>query len=278
MTPRVTHEHENMLRFSQAHRRQSHQTAKLKPKATTNIEMMKDRSSHDTRGSDTRSREKEASAISAVSLVRDGMVVGIGTGSTAAYAILELGRLVDSGLDILCVPTSYQSEMLAVQQKIPITTLSEHPEIEIVLDGADQIDRNLVAIKGGGAAHTREKVIAHAASVVVLMVDHEKVVSGLDHAVPIEVLPYARTLVEREVRALGGIPALRMAARKDGPVITDNGNFVIDAEFGAIDDPGRLSDAINAFVGAIEHGIFLNVDEVHIGTADGVRVLKRQGL
>jgi len=237
---------------------------------------MKDRSSHDT--SSEKSREKKASALSAVTLVADGMIVGIGTGSTAAYAITELGRLVAGGLDILCVPTSYQSEMLAAQQKIPITTLSEHPELDIVLDGADQIDRNLVAIKGGGAAHTREKVIAHAASRVVLMADHEKVVPGLDHEVPIEVLPYARTLVERGVRALGGIPELRMAARKDGPVVTDNGNFVIDADFGAIDDPARLSGELSALVGTIEHGIFLNVDEVHIGTADGVRVLKRQGL
>ena len=234
---------------------------------------MKDRSSHDT--SSETSREKEASALSAVTLIADGMIVGIGTGSTAAYAITELGRLVARGLDILCVPTSYQSEMLAAQQKIPITTLSEHPQLDIVLDGADQIDRNLVAIKGGGAAHTREKVIAHAASRVVLMVDHEKVVPGLDHEVPIEVLPYARTLVERGVRALGGMPELRMAARKDGPVITDNGNFVIDADFGTIDDPARLSGELNALVGAIEHGIFLNVDEVHIGTSDGVRVLKR---
>jgi ribose 5-phosphate isomerase A len=212
---------------------------------------MKDRSSHDT--SSDKSREKEASALSAVTLVADGMIVGIGTGSTAAYAIAELGRLVARGLEILCVPTSYQSEMLAAQQKIPITTLSEHPELDIVLDGADQIDRNLVAIKGGGAAHTWEKVIAHAASRVVLMVDHEKVVPGLDHEVPIEVLPYARTLVEREVRALGGI----------------------DADFGAIDDPARLSGELSALVGAIEHGIFLNVDEVHVGTADGVRILKR---
>ena len=237
---------------------------------------MKDRSSHDT--SSDKSHEKEASALSAVTLIADGMIVGIGTGSTAAYAIAELGRLVAGGLDILCVPTSYQSEMLAAQQKIPITTLSEHPELDIVLDGADQIDRNLMAIKGGGAAHTREKVIAHAASRVVLMADHEKVAPGLDHTVPIEVLPYARTLVEREVRALDGIPALRMAARKDGPVVTDNGNFVIDADFGTIDDPVQLSDELNTLVGAIEHGIFLNVDEVHIGTADGVRVLKRAGL
>jgi len=208
---------------------------------------MKDRSSHDT--SSEASREKEASALSAVTLIADGMIVGIGTGSTAAYAIAELGRLVASGLDILCVPTSYQSEMLAAQQKIPITTLLEHPTLDIVLDGADQIDRNLVAIKGGGAAHTREKVIAHAASRVVLMADHEKVVHGLNHEVPIEVLPYARTLVERGVLALGGIPKLRMAARKDGPVVTDNGNFVIDADFGTIDDPARLSSSAHSSTG-----------------------------
>ncbi|MCD6146088.1 MAG: ribose-5-phosphate isomerase RpiA [Methanosarcinales archaeon] len=228
---------------------------------------MNDQSTHD--------HEKKASAISAVTLVRDGMIVGIGTGSTAAYAISELGRLVSGGLDIMGIPTSYQSEMLAIEHNIPITTLLEHPEIDITLDGADQIDQNLVAIKGGGAAHTREKVVASAASRVVLMVDSRKIASRLNHAVPIEVLPYSRTLVERQVRALGGVPNLRMAARKVGPVITDNGNFIIDADFGVIDDPERLNREINAVVGAVEHGIFLNVDEVHVGTADGARVLKR---
>ena len=228
---------------------------------------MNDQSTHD--------HEKKASAISAVSLVRDGMIVGIGTGSTAAYAISELGRLVSGGLDIMGIPTSYQSEMLAIEHNIPITTLLEHPEIDITLDGADQIDQNLVAIKGGGAAHTKEKVVASAASRVVLMVDSRKIASRLNHAVPIEVLPYSRKLVERQVRALGGMPNLRMAARKVGPVITDNGNFIIDADFGVIDDPERLNREINAVVGAVEHGIFLNVDEVHVGTADGARVLKR---
>lgn len=223
----------------------------------------------------TPDHEKKASAISAVTLVNDGMIVGIGTGSTAAYAISELGRLVSDGLDIMGIPTSYQSEMLAIEHNIPITTLLEHPEIDITLDGADQIDQNLVAIKGGGAAHTKEKVIASAASRVVLMVDSGKIVSRLDHAVPIEVLPYSITLVERQVCALGGIPNLRMAARKVGPVITDNGNFIIDADFGVIDDPERLNSEINAVVGAVEHGIFLNVDEVHVGTPSGVRVLKR---
>ena len=219
--------------------------------------------------------EKKAAAVSAVSLVRDGMVVGIGTGSTAAYAVSELGRLVADGLDIAGIPTSYQSEMLALQQKIPLTTLLEHPEIDIALDGADQIDRNLVAIKGGGAAHAKEKVVAHAASRVVLMVDEGKVVPRLNHAVPIEVLPCAVAVVDAEVRAMGGIPILRMATRKDGPVVTENGNFVIDADFGTIDDPERLNREIDASIGVIEHGIFLNVDEVHVGNAGGVRILKR---
>jgi len=218
--------------------------------------------------------EKQAAATSAVSLVRDGMVVGIGTGSTAAYAISELEKLVADGLDIVGIPTSYQSEMLALR-KIPITTLLEHPVIDIVLDGADQIDRNLVAIKGGGAAHAKEKVVAHAAKRVVLMVDEAKLVHELTHVVPIEVLPYAVTVVDADVRAIGGIPSLRMAARKDGPVVTDNGNFVIDADFGAINDPVRLNDKINAIIGVVEHGIFLNVDEVHIGTVGEVTILKK---
>ncbi len=219
--------------------------------------------------------EKQAAAVSAVSLVCDGMVVGIGTGSTAAYAVSELGKLVVGGLDIVGVPTSYQSEMLALRKKIPISTLLEYPVIDIVLDGADQISRDLVAIKGGGAAHAKEKVVAHAAKRVVLMVDEVKLVPVLMHVVPIEVLPCAVAVVDGDVRAMGGVPSLRMAARKDGPVVTDNGNFVVDADFGEIVDPVRLNDEINAMIGVVEHGIFLNVDEVHVGTVGGAKILKK---
>jgi ribose 5-phosphate isomerase A len=197
------------------------------------------------------------------------MVVGLGTGSTTAYTIAELGRRVREGLDIIAVVTSYQSEMLAIGAGITLTTLAEHPVLDIAIDGADQVDASLFTIKGGGAAHTREKVVSRSARRFVIVADESKVSEKLEHYVPIEVLSYARELVAEQIRKLGGKPELRMAARKDGPVITDNGNFVIDASFGTIDDPREMSATLSQITGVVEHGIFTNVDEVYIGKKDG---------
>jgi ribose 5-phosphate isomerase A len=212
---------------------------------------------------------KKAAGKAAADLVTDGMVVGLGTGSTAAYTIEELGKRVAEGLDILAVVTSYQSEMLAIEAGIPLTTLAEHPVIDIAIDGADQIDSNLNAIKGGGAAHTREKVVAQSAKRFVVVVDGSKVTGKLDRPVPLEVLPYARNLAMQKIAELGAKPILRLAVRKDGPVITDNGNFIIDADFGVIDDPAELGLKLSTCTGIVGHGIFTNVDEVYIGKKDG---------
>jgi len=215
------------------------------------------------------SPEKKAAGKAAASLVTDGMVVGLGTGSTTAYSIEELGKRVAEGLDILAVVTSYQSEMLAIDAKIPLTTLAEHPVLDIAIDGADQIDSDLNAIKGGGAAHTREKVVAQSAKRFVVVADESKVTKKLEHPVPLEVLPYARNLVMQRAAELGAKPVLRTAVRKDGPVVTDNGNFIIDADFGVIGDPAELGLKLSAITGIVEHGIFTNVDEVYIGRKDG---------
>jgi ribose 5-phosphate isomerase A len=213
--------------------------------------------------------EKKAAGKAAADLVKHGMVVGLGTGSTTAYTIEELGKRVADGLDILAVVTSYQSEMLAIDAGIPLTTLAEHPVLDIGIDGTDQIDSNLNAIKGGGAAHTREKVVARSAKRFVVVADESKVTGKLDHPVPLEVLPYARNLVMQKVAELGAKPVLRTAVRKDGPVITDNGNFLIDADFGVINDPAELGLKLSTCTGIVEHGIFTNVDDVYIGKKDG---------
>ncbi|WP_292470484.1 ribose-5-phosphate isomerase RpiA [Methanolobus sp.] len=215
------------------------------------------------------SPEKKAAGIAAADLVTDGMVVGLGTGSTTAYTIAELGRRVDEGLDIIAVVTSYQSEMLAIQAGITLTSLAEHPNLDIAIDGADQIDSGLNVIKGGGAAHTREKVVSRSAERFVVVADESKVSEQLNHYVPLEVLPYAKEYVSQQILRIGGKPELRLASRKDGPVISDNGNFIIDASLGVIENPVVISAILSQIAGIVEHGIFTNADEVYIGKKDG---------
>ncbi|MDM7920034.1 MAG: ribose 5-phosphate isomerase A [Methanosarcina sp.] len=230
------------------------------------------------RNTSTDSPEKRAAGIAAAGLVSSGMVVGLGTGSTVAYTIKELGRRVkEDGLDILGVVTSYQSEMLAIDAGIRLTTLSQNPELDIAIDGADQIDSELRAIKGGGAAHTREKIVSVSAKRFVVVADDSKTSTQLDKPVPVEVMPFAKELVLNKIRELGGVPKLRSAVKKDGPVITDNGNFVIDVDFGVIKDPESLALQLSAIPGVVEHGIFCNVDELYIGNKDGsVEIISRQ--
>ncbi len=215
------------------------------------------------------SPEKKAAGIAAADLVEEGMVVGLGTGSTTAYTIAELGRRVEEGLDIIAVVTSYQSEMLAIQAGITLTSLAEHPELDIAIDGADQIDAALNVIKGGGAAHTREKIVSMSAERFVVVADESKISEQLDHYVPLEVLPYAKEYVSKQIFNIGGSPELRLASRKDGPVISDNGNFIIDATLGLIENPVETSALISQITGIVEHGIFTNVDEVYIGKKNG---------
>jgi ribose 5-phosphate isomerase A len=218
--------------------------------------------------------EKRRAGESAADAVSDGMVVGLGTGSTAAHAIRELGRRVDSGLDIRGIPTSYESRQLAREAGIPLTSLAE-ARPDIAIDGADQI-AGFDLIKGGGAAHAREKLVDVAADRFLVVADETKRASPLDLAVPIEVLPDAEPVVSRDLEALGGSPELRAAERKDGPVVTDNGNLVIDCEFGAIADPAALATDLAAIPGVVEHGLFVDVaDEIHVGTGSGVDVTER---
>lgn len=211
---------------------------------------------------------KQAASEKAAQLVKNNMVVGLGTGSTAAYAIKELGRRVASGLKILGVPTSYQSAFLAAENGIPITTLDEHPLLDIDIDGADQV-AGFTAIKGGGASQTREKIVALSSRKFVVVVNESKVADVLNHPVPLEVLPFARKLVVKQVEKLGGKTVVRMGINKDGPVISDNGNFIMDADFGVINDPVTLGEKLSQCVGIVEHGIFTNVNMIYIGKQDG---------
>ena len=214
---------------------------------------------------------KRAAGESAADLVEDGMVVGLGTGSTTAHAIRALGRAVDSGLDIVGVPTSFQSRELALQVGIPLADLDE-VSVDIAIDGADEVaDGDL--IKGGGAAHAREKIVDASADRFVVVADPTKEAETLSHPVPVEVLAAARTTVAESVERLGGDPDLRQAEHKDGPVITDNGNLVLDCDFGEIPDPAALADDLAGLPGVVEHGLFVGLaDAVHVGSEDGVEI------
>jgi ribose 5-phosphate isomerase A len=209
----------------------------------------------------------------AAELVSDGDTVGLGTGSTAAHAIRAVGRAVDDGLDVCGVPTSYAARDLARAVGVPLVGLDAVDRIDVAIDGADQVDDDLALIKGGGAAHAREKVVDTAASRFVVVVDASKTATALDRPVAVEVLPDARTTVERAVRERGGEPTLRTAERKDGPVVTDNGNLVLDVDFGAVTEPATVAADLSATPGVVEHGLFVDVvDEVHVGRTDGVTV------
>jgi ribose 5-phosphate isomerase A len=217
---------------------------------------------------------KRLAGESAAEAVENGMIVGLGTGSTAAQAIRALGERVDSGLDIEGIPTSFQSRERASEAGIPLTTLDEATP-DIAIDGADQFAEEAL-VKGGGAAHAREKVVDSAADRFLVVADPTKEADALDHPVPVEVLPDARKPVTEGVEAIGGEPQLRAAERKDGPVVTDNGNLVLDCEFGEIASPDELAAELSALPGVVEHGLFVGLaDEIHVGTADGVRVVPK---
>lgn len=219
---------------------------------------------------------KKAAGEAAAKLVKSGMVVGLGTGSTVAWTIKRLGeRIRGEDLDFWGVPTSFQAENLAIASVIKLTTLNQHPILDLAIDGADQVDHNLYVIKGGGAAHTREKVVACSARRFVIVADESKYVQKLTWPVPVEVLPFAFRLVERRLTELGGKPVLRQGMRKDGPVITDNGNFVMDVDFGVIEDPKGLAAKISPIPGVVEHGIFDNLDELYLARAGGVEIIGR---
>jgi ribose 5-phosphate isomerase A len=218
--------------------------------------------------------EKRLSGESAASMVLEGDIVGLGTGSTALYAIQALGEAVKQGLDIQGVSTSFQSSQLAEEVGIPLIRLSEVDRIDIAIDGADQVS-GFDLVKGGGAAHTREKIVASAADKFIVAVDSTKVSEVLNKTVPVEVLFSARTIVSSRIRGMGGNPELRYSVRKDGPVSTENGNILLDCDFGDIASPLILSKEISDIPGVVDHGLFVNMaNEIHIGRGSSVEIQK----
>jgi ribose 5-phosphate isomerase A len=214
---------------------------------------------------------KRKAAFEAVKHVEDGFVVGLGSGSTAALAIEALGEKVKrERLSVLAVPTSYQAFLLAAECGIAVTSLEEHGVIDVTIDGADQIDPKLNLIKGMGAALAREKIVASASKQNIIIADESKRVKVLGengHPVPVEVLPFAIAVVKRKIEEVGGKAVLREGKGKVGPVITDNGNAVLDAVFGEIHNSAKLEVKLKMIPGVVETGLFVGLaTTAYIGT------------
>jgi ribose 5-phosphate isomerase A len=223
-----------------------------------------------------RDQLKNAAALRATQFVEDGMIVGLGTGSTAYFVVEHLGERVAKGLKIVAIPTSERTASQARKLNIPLATFAEHQRIDLTIDGADEVSRGaLDLIKGLGGALLREKIVAAASDRLIIVVDREKLVDRLgDHTpVPVETAPFGWQATAARLEALGATIALRHAA-EDHPFITDGGNYTLDCRFPRIDDPVRLERDINAIVGVFECGLFVGrASAVVVAAESGVEVL-----
>jgi len=235
---------------------------------------------------DLQDQMKQAVALAATEQIRSGMVVGMGSGSTAALMIQALGARLRQGQlrDITGVTTSFQGEVLAAELGIPLKSLNAIDRIDLAIDGADEVDPGFQLIKGGGACHVQEKLVARRAERFVVVVDSTKLVDRLNlgFLLPVEVLPGAWRQVQAQLAAMGGEAQLRMAVKKAGPVVTDQGNLVLDVRFAnGIADPAALEKEINNLPGVLENGLFVNLtDQVLVGEINagivGVRDLVKR--
>ena len=223
----------------------------------------------------TQDEAKRLVAKRATEFVEDGMAVGLGTGSTSKMFIEELGARVQAGLKIRCVASSDASEALGKSLGMDVVSLAELPELDVYIDGADEVGPGLALIKGGGGALLREKIVASAAKRFIVVVDSTKVVKTLGHfPLPIEVIKMAKPLVERKLHELGLNPKQRH--RPDGSdYLTDEQNFILDCQCDRIEDPAATAAAVRAIVGVVEHGLFLNMASIALVAGDdGVTELK----
>ena len=221
---------------------------------------------------------KTAVAEAAVNKIESGMVVGLGSGSTAALMIKSLAHFINSKKlnNIKGVPTSFQSEVLALELGIPLIDLASVEQIDLAIDGADEVDPGFQLIKGGGACHVREKLVASKADRLLIVVDDTKLVKNLNlvFPLPLEVIPSAWKQVKDIVEKMGAVVKLRMASKKAGPVVTDQGNLVLDILFeGGINDPKRIESKLNNIPGVLENGLFVDLtDEVLVGKIENEEV------
>ena len=227
---------------------------------------------------DLQNQMKQAVALAAVDQIENGMILGLGSGSTAALMIEALAMKIKSGeiKDVVGVTTSFQGEVLASELGIPLKSLSSVSEIDLAIDGADEVDPKFQLIKGGGACHVQEKLVAALAKKFIVVVDSTKLVEklNLDFKLPVEVLPSAWKQVQKTLQDLGGKGNLRMAQKKAGPIVTDQGNLILDLSFRhGIDQPDLLESQINNIPGVLENGLFVNLtDQVLVGKVENDEV------
>ena len=227
---------------------------------------------------DLQNQMKQAVALAAVDQIENGMTLGLGSGSTAALMIEALAMKIKSGeiKDVVGVTTSFQGEVLASELGIPLKSLSSVSGIDLAIDGADEVDPKFQLIKGGGACHVQEKLVAALAKKFIVVVDSTKLVKklNLDFKLPVEVLPSAWKQVQKTLQDLGGKGNLRMAQKKAGPIVTDQGNLILDLSFRhGIDQPDLLESQINNIPGVLENGLFVNLtDQVLVGKVENDEV------
>jgi len=222
---------------------------------------------------------KKRAAIRAVEFIESDMVVGLGTGSTANFAIQRIAEKIQNGelQNIVGIPSSERTETLARRLNIPLTDLEAHPEIDLTIDGADEVDPDLNVIKGGGGALLREKIIAQASRKNIIIVDESKLSPklGTKWALPIEVVPFARRTEQIFLESIGGSVTLRVDENKS-PFLTNQQNLILDTHFGQISDPGSLVSLLNTRAGIVEHGLFLGlVTDVIVAAKEDIRHLRR---
>lgn len=219
---------------------------------------------------------KKIAAGKAIEYIKNGMTVGLGTGSTAYWAIQGIGEMVKNGLSIRAIATSIQSENLARELAIPIVPFSEIGQLDVTIDGADEVDQQLNLIKGGGGALLREKIVASITKFYVIIVDESKLVEHLGQfPLPVEVTPFGWEVIQRQLQQLGCTPKMRM--KDDQPYLTDNQHYILDCSFGLIADPARLHEQVSAITGVMEDGFFINMADIVIAGSPGgdTRVLAK---
>ena len=219
---------------------------------------------------------KKKAAIKAVEdNVKSNMVIGIGSGSTIIYAVRKIAELnKKNNLNLKCIPSSFQSYQLILENGLTLASLDQFPEIDLDVDGADEIDKDLNLIKGGGGCLVQEKILASNSKKLIIIADFrkksEKLGENWKTGVPIEIIPMAYTPIMKKMELLGGKPKLRMAKVKSGPLITDNGNFIIDVDFGIIQDPLEVEKKLLSIPGVVDTGLFIKMaSKAYIGQKDG---------
>jgi ribose 5-phosphate isomerase A len=222
---------------------------------------------------------KQKSAAKALTFIKNGMVIGVGSGSTVREFIKLLKSSSLDSKTIMCIPSSFDTEKMLINNGLQVSTLNQYPRIDVTVDGADRVDKALNLIKGGGGALLQEKIIAAAAQEVIIIVDETKIVTSLEGTfpIPVEVIPHAVVFVSSKLQAMGGTPVLRKASDKLGPTVTDNGNLILDTDFKKIDDPCVLEKEINNIPGVMENGIFPNkfVTKVIIASPSKVSIKEK---